>query len=69
MVVTETTAAREYEASGDPEHVAYAADFVWRCSCGRSSSFITTRPKAEYGAENHATYCVGDGDVTLDVVR
>lgn len=63
--VTLTTDAQDYEPVGDPEHVAYGADFVWRCTCGASSRFLTTKAKQQARAEAHADYC--DGDTVVDV--
>lgn len=68
-MVTQTTAAETYDPIGDPKHAAYAADFVFRCSCGKRSSSITTECKQRHRAEKHEQYCMADGEVTLDVVQ
>lgn len=61
-----TKAAREYEPTGDPDHVAYGADYRWQCSCGRKSHYVTTERKAKNRASNHERYC--DGETTVDVL-
>lgn len=61
-----TDAARNYEPIGDPEHVAYGADFVWTCSCGASSRFATTERKQIVRAQSHTDYC--DGETVVDVL-
>lgn len=60
-----TDAARDYEPTGDSDHVAFGADFVWTCTCGASSAFLTTRRKQEARAQSHADYC--DGETVVDV--
>jgi len=67
-MATLTTQAKTYEPHGDPDHVAYGADFTWSCTCGKSSAFVTTKRKAEHRAESHEDYCMHDGTVTVDVI-
>ena len=63
-----TDAAEDYDPTGDSDHIAYGADFVWRCSCGRTSGTSTIEPRARHRAEAHEEYCMKRGDVTLDVI-
>jgi len=65
-MVSTTTAATDYEPTGDPEHVAYGADFVYTCTCGKTSPFITTKAKQMHRAKKHERYC--DGTTEVDVV-
>jgi len=62
-MVSTTKAAKNYTATGDPDHVAYGADFHWTCTCGRSAGFATTKRKATLRAKHHEQYCNGDVEV------
>lgn len=64
-LVTLTTAAEQYEPSGDPDHVAYGSDYLWTCTCGASSRFFATRTKQLARAKQHSRYC--DGETEVDV--
>lgn len=65
--VTMTDAAKNYEPIGDPDHVAYASDFYWTCSCGKSGRFLVSESRAKSLGISHATEC--GGDITVDVSR
>jgi hypothetical protein len=65
MTPTLTDDAEAYTPTGDPEHVAYGANYVWSCSCGRGSVFITTRPKAIGRATEHEANCGGTTEVDV----
>jgi len=66
-MVSTTDAADDSEPTGDPEHVAYGADFWWSCTCGAAAHHLTRRATAEHAAEEHETYCFVNGDVTVRV--
>lgn len=66
-MATTTDAVENYEPSGDPEHVSYASDFYWTCTCGASAGRLTKRKEAEYAGEKHEQYCFENGDVTVRV--
>jgi hypothetical protein len=63
--VSVTDEAQSHEPIGDPDHVAYGQDFVWRCSCGQSSAFLAGLDKQTYRAEQHSRYC--DGATCVEV--
>lgn len=63
-----TQAAREYKPTGDPDHVAYGANYTWECSCGRSGRFLTVESKAKNQAHQHEQNCWENGETTVDVV-
>jgi hypothetical protein len=63
--VSVSVAAQNHEPTGDPDHVAYGQDFVWRCSCGQSSAFLARLDKQTYRAEQHSRYC--DGRTRVEV--
>ena len=60
-----TQAAVNHDPVGDPEHSAYGEDYYWKCSCGQSSSTLTTKSKAEYRAKQHENYCTGEATVKV----
>jgi len=62
---TLTERAREYEPTGDPDHVAYASDYFWRCTCGASAGTFTGKATALRRGRAHSEHC--DGDVVVSV--
>jgi len=65
-MVTQTTKAKQYEPTGDSGHVSYGKDFIYTCTCGKTSPFITTKEKQTFRAESHEKYC--NGTTTVDTV-
>ncbi len=61
-----TDDAEEYSPTGDPNHVDYGQDFVWSCTCGQTSAFVTGKEKAIRRAKAHEQHC--DGETTVDVI-
>jgi len=58
----------EHEPTGDPEHIAYGKDYYWRCSCGASAPFITTKDKAKGRGKSHEENCPDNGTVEVQIV-
>jgi len=66
-MATDHDAVADYEPTGDPDHVAYGADYYWTCTCGASANFFTAESKARYRAEQHEQYCRDNGTATIRV--
>ncbi len=46
-------------------HVAAGKDWCYRCTCGRTGPFWTTKQKAQHQAGQHERYCSDDGEAEL----
>lgn len=68
-MATSTKAADDHTPTGDPDHVAYGADYYWTCTCGASAAHLTDEATAHGAAEHHEQYCYDDGDVTVRVSK
>lgn len=66
-MATITDAAQAHEPTGDPDHVSYAKDYYWTCTCGASQSTFTRLKQAEHRALSHEEYCMDNGVTTIQV--